>query len=58
MDNPETYGEEEVTCPYCQHETSDSFELGDSGTKTCSECGKKYEWQRDVSISYSSEGIE
>ena len=58
MDKPETYGEEEVTCPYCQYQKSDSWELGDDGTQTCGECGKTYEWQRNVSTSYSSEGVE
>jgi len=58
MSKPEVYGEDEVTCPYCGYETTDSWELQDYGTSTCVDCDKKYSWQRDVLITYSSEGVD
>ncbi len=59
MNEFETYGEDEVTCPYCETQVGDSWELGgDEGERECYECGKKYEWYRNVSVDYSTVGIE
>lgn len=30
----------ELTCPYCEKEQQDTFELGEDGTTECGDCGK------------------
>lgn len=44
--------ESEVTCPYCGHKLHDSWELPDDDEEECDECGKKYRFSRDISVSY------
>ena len=46
--------EHEVTCPYCGHKLHDSWELPDEGEEECEQCGKKYYFSRDISVSYES----
>lgn len=44
-----------VVCPWCGHEFSDCFEWPDSDDgDDCTECGKRYSYYREVSISYVS----
>lgn len=52
----------EITCPYCGHEMSDSWEY-DSGSEDlgeieCEECGKKYYATRNITIDYSTQTKE
>lgn len=52
--------EDEVTCPYCGHEESESWEWGNGeeggDIEECPECGKKYHWYRNISVNYNTEG--
>ena len=50
-ENKRIYADEE-TCPYCGYEFSDSWELPDDGEDECPECGKKFYYNRNVSVSY------
>lgn len=50
--------QDEVVCPYCFYEATDSYEYfnyGDEDTEVfCGECDKKFFVTRHVSVSYSS----
>jgi transcription elongation factor Elf1 len=52
-------GTDEMVCPYCGHEQSESYEyLGDNktqGTADCGECGKRMKWTAEYSVTYSTE---
>lgn len=52
MSEFESNCESEITCPYCNHSTTDSLERGDYGEEECDECGKKYHWSRDETVEY------
>jgi len=43
-----------ITCPYCGNEVGDSWEMSDSGEEECGECGSKFDYEREVEITYSS----
>jgi hypothetical protein len=45
---------DEVVCPYCGHEHSDSWEYGDGGIVDCDGCEKKFFFERDVVVTYVS----
>jgi len=45
---------DEIVCPHCGEESSDSWECSDSGTDECCECGKDFAYQRDITVSYST----
>ena len=42
---------QEITCPHCGHECSDSWEMCE-GPRECSDCGNSYEVERDVEVTY------
>ncbi len=47
---------DEIKCPYCGHEQSDSWEYsGDSGTAECDFCEKGFEYTRNIFVDYSTE---
>lgn len=51
----ETYGEDDIKCPVCGCEISDSWEYSeDSGEEFCYGCGALLEWSREVEVSYSA----
>lgn len=53
----ETFQEEEITCPYCGYIHSDSWEAGESSDNDeCEGCGKKFTWEKNVEISYTTYG--
>lgn len=55
----ETFGEDEITCPVCGSKQSDSWEYScDSDEHTCGECGSEYEWERQVEVTYSSQATK
>ncbi|CDN44016.1 hypothetical protein [Paenibacillus sp. P22] len=59
----DTECEDEITCPYCGHEFSDSFEHlngweEDLGNIECSDCNKTFRCTANFSVSYSTEKIE
>lgn len=47
-----------ITCPHCGHEESNSQErlsiLNDSGTDECNECGMSFFWQVNFDITYTT----
>lgn len=46
---------DEIVCPYCGHEQSDSWELKhNEGEDFCGSCEKKFTYIRDISVSYST----
>jgi len=45
----------ELVCPYCGHEFSDSWEREDRGEFECYECDKNFSFDTDVTRLYSSE---
>lgn len=50
---------DEIICPYCGYEFSDSFEINsgeeDLGLIKCDECGKSFYAIRNIEITYSTE---
>ena len=50
----EIYNKDEVTCPYCGKEQSDSWEYTDDGETDCGECGYEFSFTRDVVVTYAS----
>jgi transcription elongation factor Elf1 len=54
-DNSETWRTDEVICPHCGHEYSDSWEFdGDTGNIECCECEKEFGYERNIEITYST----
>ena len=45
---------EEIVCPWCGYETGDSWECSDEGEEECPECQKKFNYSRNIQVSYSS----
>lgn len=52
----EVFGEDEIVCPHCFYEFSDSWEFGkeECGEEECPECGNEFTWTRQVEVSYST----
>ena len=59
-DKYETYGTDEIVCPYCGHEFSDSNELNGSSGRIidCDVCAKKFTLEVDFAVSYTTTVIE
>lgn len=52
----------DIVCPHCGCVYSDSMEFGDygksnDGEEDCQECGKRFRWERNVSVDYSTEKV-
>lgn len=48
----------EVTCPYCGHENSNSWELSDEEDEyECPNCGSTFSYQRNVTVEYCSQPV-
>ena len=50
----------EIVCPYCGYECSDSWEFDSNnncGTHECGDCGEEFEWERNIDIDYSTSKI-
>jgi DNA-directed RNA polymerase subunit RPC12/RpoP len=44
---------DEIVCPYCGCEFSESYEFDrDSGECECYECGKEFEYYRHIEVTY------
>ena len=54
LDENEVYGSNEIKCPYCGSELSDSWECSDDDTIDCESCGSEYSYTRNVEVSYTS----
>lgn len=47
-----------IVCPWCGSEDTDSWEAADDGKRDCYDCGKPFEYEREVSCSYSTAKLE
>ena len=55
MDNFENEYNDEIRCPHCGEFQTDSWELeDDEGFVECGHCGEDIQYERYVSVSYSS----
>lgn len=44
-----------LVCPYCGYEDLNSWECThDSGEEICGSCGEEFEYEREVSVSYTT----
>ena len=51
----DTYQTEEIICPFCAHEYSDSWEYHDyRGNLSCNECRKEFYLEVNFDVSYST----
>lgn len=58
-DPEEQYATDNITCPYCGYENTDSWEADESDEHyECSNCGSYFSYEREVSVSYYSSPIE
>jgi len=48
---------QEIVCPWCGQEQSDSWEASDSEEHECDNCGNRYKHERNVQVDYSTEKI-
>jgi len=47
---------DEIVCPYCGHEKSDSWEMADQeDSYECGDCGETFSYVRNISVSYTSQ---
>lgn len=51
-----TNHESEITCPFCNHVFSDSYEFGECGEQECYECEKKFYYSQHIEVTYSTVG--
>jgi hypothetical protein len=50
---------DEITCPHCGDEESDSWEAGDSDeNRECGVCGSIFSYERNCEVTYSSTIVE
>jgi len=55
----EVISDDEIKCPYCGAEVSDSWEYSDSDDEhECSDCGSIYAYERRVEVSYCSTPVK
>lgn len=54
MDELDYKHTDEVKCPHCDYEHSDSWELSNSGEMECSSCGEEFMFDREVTVTYST----
>lgn len=48
----------EIVCPYCGYTMSDSLEMEDDGSWICDHCNIEFNYNRNISISYTSKKKE
>lgn len=53
-DELSTQYEDDVTCPYCGYIQADSFNFPEEGEEKCAECGKAFDYPRNIEITYST----
>lgn len=50
---------DEITCPYCGHEESDSWEHGDEDDSfECGNCGRIFSYVRHTKVTYCTHRLE
>jgi hypothetical protein len=62
MKEVEAWRKSEITCPYCNDEWSDSWDIDfgyndDWQTFECEECGKNFTVCKNTEITYTSKGL-
>lgn len=59
-DAPKSYREDEITCPYCGEQESDSWERIDSDPDEvdCESCGKTFSLEIEMTASYNTSPID
>lgn len=51
----ETRRTDEIVCPHCGREQSDSWEWADSDDDAeCGHCGGRFHYERNITVTYSS----
>lgn len=50
----DTKATDEITCPYCGYEMTDSWEIKTDTDYTCDECGKNFDICVNYSVEYST----
>ena len=45
---------DQIVCPYCGYEFTDSYELGEDGDVECDECGQTFNFTSDTVVYYTS----
>ena len=45
---------DDVVCPYCGHEDSDTWEMSESGSSTCGSCEKEFMFDTEQSRTFST----
>lgn len=59
MEDYEYHNTDELTCPYCGYEDSDSWELYDQeDERDCPVCGGVFGYSREVTVSYYSKKVK
>lgn len=48
---------DEIICPHCGEEWSDSWELDDGGVLECYACEEEFTYNRNITIDYSTNKI-
>ncbi len=43
---------DEIVCPHCGYEHSDSWEAGEDGAGECGSCGEEYHFTRNINVDY------
>jgi uncharacterized Zn-finger protein len=49
---------DEIICPYCGEDVMDSWEYSDSGDIQCGKCRKEFTYEREVTVTYSTQKSE
>jgi transcription elongation factor Elf1 len=51
----DTLYQDEIVCPHCGYEHSDSWEVKhNDGEYNCDSCGKKFHYERHIEVTYST----
>jgi len=48
---------DEIICPYCGYELSESYEFSDHGKYNCPDCENEFEYSRYIEVNYSTNKI-
>ena len=57
-EDPDYKIENNITCPYCGEQMSDSWDYGESeDNHYCDTCGSIYSWERVVTVDYRSDPV-
>lgn len=54
IDENEIFQHDEIKCPYCGNEKTDSWEYDDDGSEICDSCGSEYRYEKIINVSYTT----